>query len=320
MAAARSMIALIALAAMFSIAQAQIQQAKTSYDLASIAPAIDAKTMDLHFSTHYQTYVNNTNAALNNATLLAAALPAGVLSTTASRSNLTALILAASKVGAPLNATLRNQAGGAYNHALYFGHLAPPGTAATNPSVSMSPALSAAVNASFGSISNMTESLSTAAKGVFGSGWAWLCYAGDKQGLVITTTPNQDNPLMGNLAGAPPVKFAGCSPILGVDVWEHAYYLKHGPKRAAYIADLFSVIDWQSVSNNYDAAKKGLPPPPVGAASSAARSLLADGAGSNAAMQQEPPAAKSGAAAMAARGGAVGAVAAVVVAAAVLAL
>jgi Fe-Mn family superoxide dismutase len=109
---------------------------------------------------------------------------------------------------------------------LLLQHLAPPSSAAVQSSAISQP-LRNAITLSFRTVDNMTAELTAAAGKVFGSGWAWLCYTGSKAApLAVTTTPNQDNPLMGDLPGAPAVKAAGCTPILGIDVWEHAYYLK----------------------------------------------------------------------------------------------
>ncbi|WIA20318.1 hypothetical protein OEZ85_006150 [Tetradesmus obliquus] len=232
-------------------AQAQIQQVALPYALDALEPEIDNATMNFHYGTHYATYVNNTLAALKNATDSGVRLPVAT-------SNLTALISSIKRLPSPLNTTIRNQGGGAWNHALYFKHLTPPGSPATQ-STAISAPLRDAINANFGSVDNMTAALSAAAGKVFGSGWAWLCYTGNSSAdLAITTTPNQDNPLMGQLPGAPAVSAVGCTPILGIDVWEHAYYLKHGPKRPAYLEAFWKVLNWQQVSKNYDSAVQGL--------------------------------------------------------------
>eukprot|EP00775_Hariotina_reticulata_P004269 gene4269-4521_t len=206
-------------------------------------PAIDAKTMTFHYGTHYAAYVNNTNSALAQA----------ASSEITDKSNLTGLIMNIAKLPPALRTAIRNQGGGAWNHALYFRHLTSP-TASSKDKASKG--LSDAVWSSFGSWDKMITDMTTAGTRVFGSGWSWLCYLGDGR-LGVTITPNQDNPLMGSLSGAYPVKYAGCTPILGLDVWEHSYYLKHGPKRADYIKDFFTAVDWAQVSKNYDNAKAG---------------------------------------------------------------
>jgi len=237
-------LALLLLLASVALVSAQVTQVKLPYQLAAIDPTIDAKTMDFHFNTHYKAYVDN----LNKATATAAP--------SVKASDLSSLVkqVATLRESKDLFAAVRNQGGGAWNHALYFKHLAPAGSA-NAATTAISADLSKAITSSFGGVAKMQEELTTAATKQFGSGWAWLCYTGQK--LVVTSTPNQDNPLMGNLPGAPEVKHAGCTPILGIDVWEHAYYLKHGPKRAAYLADFWKVVDWAQVSKNFAAAKAG---------------------------------------------------------------
>ncbi|WIA40296.1 hypothetical protein OEZ86_013667 [Tetradesmus obliquus] len=239
----------VLLAASAAHAQVQVKQAALPYaGFKALEPRIDARTMELHYGTHYAGYVKNLNAGLTDATASGLKLPA---------TDLTGLIRSVKSLPAPLNTTVRNHGGGAWNHALYFKHLAPP----ASPSVqaaAISPQLKAAITLSFRTVDNVTAELTAAAGKVFGSGWAWLCYTGNSGvPLAITTTPNQDNPLMGNLPGAPAVKHAGCTPILCIDVWEHAYYLKHGPKRPEYLADFWKVLSWQQVSANYAAALAG---------------------------------------------------------------
>lgn len=225
------------------LASAQLTQVKLQYALDALEPHIDAKTMNLHYGKHYKAYVDN----LNKATATAAAR--------VKASDLTTLVKQTGTFKGDLLPAVRNQGGGAWNHALYFKHLAPASSPNADPATSISKDLSAAISSSFGTLAKMQEQVTTAATKVFGSGWAWVCYTGDK--LVVTSTPNQDNPLMGNLPGAPAVKSAGCTPILGLDVWEHAYYLNHGPNRANYIGDFWKVVDWAQVSKNFAAAKAG---------------------------------------------------------------
>lgn len=227
------------------LATAQVTQVKLNYALDALEPYIDAKTMNFHYGTHYKAYVDNLNKATAEA---------GNNNNNRGK-DLTALVKQAGRFQGDLQKAARNQGGGAWNHALYFKHLAPGSSANADPSKSLSKPLAAAIDSSFGSLAKMQEEVTTAATKVFGSGWAWLCLAGDK--LVVTSTPNQDNPLMGDLSGAPAVKNAGCTPILGLDVWEHAYYLKHGPKRAAYVGDFWKVVDWAQVSKNFELAKAG---------------------------------------------------------------
>lgn len=163
--------------------------------------------------------MNNTNDALANAS-------AHGISISGAIQDITGVVQAVKTLPFPLNNTIRAQGGGAWNHALYFKQLAAPGSAAVQPSA-ISPELQAAITRSFRTLDNMTAELTGAAAKVFGSGWSWLCYTGSaEQPLTVSSTPNQDNPLMGDLPAAPAVKAAGCTPILGIDVWEHAYYLK----------------------------------------------------------------------------------------------
>jgi len=236
----RSSVAALLLLAV-GIASGQVTQVKLDYALDSLEPHIDAKTMNFHYGTHYKAYVDNMNTAAADSGNRA--------------KDLTTLVSQVGTFNGEFQKAARNQGGGAWNHALYFKHLAPASSSNADPSKSISKQLSAAITSSFGSLPKMQGEVTTAATKVFGSGWAWVCLAGDK--LVVTSTPNQDNPLMGNLAGAPAVKDAGCTPILGLDVWEHAYYLKHGPKRASYIGDFWKVVDWAQVSKNFELAKAG---------------------------------------------------------------
>jgi len=227
------------------LATAQVTQVALPYKLGELEPTIDSKTMHLHYGTHYKGYVDNLNKATASA---AAGVKSADLSTLVKQ-------VKSYRGNNDLFTAVRNQGGGAWNHALYFKHLAPAGSSNTDPKKSISKELSYAITSSFGSLDSMQKEVATAGTKVFGSGWAWLCLAGDK--LVVTSTPNQDNPLMGEMPGAPGVKHAGCTPILGLDVWEHAYYLKHGPKRADYIGDFWKVVDWAQVSKNFASAKAG---------------------------------------------------------------
>ncbi|CAM9549969.1 unnamed protein product [Sphacelaria rigidula] len=147
----------------------------------------------------------------------------------------------------------RNAIGGHYNHCLFWNTLC-----SSASSGSPSPALAKAIDDSFGSMDAMKEQFNAAAAGVFGSGWAWIgCNKGGK--LTITSTPNQDNPLMDGASGTAMV------PILGLDVWEHAYYLKYQNRRPEYISAFWNVINWAVVSENYEMyASAGRPVPVVG--------------------------------------------------------
>ena len=193
-----------------------------AYD--ALEGAIDAKTMEIHHSKHHAAYVNNLNAALASEPALAAE-PLETLM---------------AKISA-LSPAIRNNGGGHYNHSLFWKLMAPAGQGGT-PSAE----LAADIDATFGSMDAFKEAFNKAATGQFGSGWAWLIMTDD--GLKITSTPNQDNPLMDVAA----VKGA---PILAVDVWEHAYYLQYQNRRADYLKSWWDVVNWNQVNSLYAAAK-----------------------------------------------------------------
>lgn len=194
------------------------------YATDALEPHIDKLTMEIHHDKHHGGYVKNLNAALNGTVLASLSLEDILAKVTAKE------------------AAIRNNAGGHYNHSLFWTVLSPQKTA---PSAK----LSAAINSAFGSQDAFQTKFGDAAKGVFGSGWAWLIVGKDKK-LAVTSTPNQDNPLMKGL-----VKETG-TPILGLDVWEHAYYLKHQNKRPDYIAAFWDVVNWAEVEKRYEAALK----------------------------------------------------------------
>lgn len=186
----------------------------------ALEPHIDTQTMQIHHGKHHQAYVDNLNKAL-----------AGTDGESKSLEDLMANISA-------YPAAVRNNGGGHYNHSLFWSVLTPGGTA-------LSGDLEAAINETFGSIDALKEKMNTAGTTRFGSGWAWLLVAGGK--LVVSSTPNQDNPLMD-------IAEVKGTPILGIDVWEHAYYLKYQNKRPDYLAAIWNVINWNEVSSRYKAA------------------------------------------------------------------
>ncbi|MFY7739247.1 MAG: superoxide dismutase [Flavobacterium sp.] len=197
---------------------------KLPYNYDALAPNIDAMTMELHYSKHYLTYTNNLNKALAGNEL--ESLP---IEDIFKKLDLN-------------NADLRNNLGGYYNHTLYFDIMAPK--AGGKPSDT----LASAIDKDFGSFDNFKIQFEDAAIKQFGSGWAWLIV--DKAGkLQVTSTPNQDNPLM------PRALVAG-TPILAIDVWEHAYYLNYQNKRKKYIEAFFNVINWKKVGEKYEEAIK----------------------------------------------------------------
>lgn len=196
------------------------------YALDALEPAIDAKTMEVHSQKHWAAYTKKLNDAIEGTPLEGKSIEQ-ILAT------------------ADLPAAVRNNGGGYYNHRLFFDTLAPAsGGGGKKPSGG----LADAIDKDLGGFDEFKMAFSDAAATRFGSGWAWL---GVKDGkLCVCSTPNQDNPLM-----KVDTVECGCTPILGLDVWEHAYYLKYQNKRPDYIEAFFDVIDWSKVEKNYAAAK-----------------------------------------------------------------
>ena len=197
------------------------------YEFNALEPQIDAMTMEIHHDKHHGAYVKNLNKALE-----------GHEWATKGLKDIFTLLENNDKHNA-----IRNNGGGHYNHSLFWRTLGP--NAASVPSGK----LAEEINASFGSFDNFKTKFVEAAMTVFGSGWAWLSVGADKK-LFISTTANQDNPLMKNL-----VAKAG-TPVLGLDVWEHAYYLKYQNKRKDYLAAFFNVVRWDRVAEEYAIAVK----------------------------------------------------------------
>ena len=193
------------------------------YSYAALEPYIDAQTMEIHYSKHHQAYLTNLNKAL-----------AG---TKAEKLPLADLLLAAERRGA----AIRNNGGGHYNHTLFWDVLSP------EPSKMPQGKLASEINKTFTSLDSLKKLMNNGALTRFGSGWVWLYVKPDKS-LAVCSTPNQDNPIM-DAAG----KDRGI-PILGIDVWEHAYYLKYQNKRGDYLGAIWSVIDWNAVNTNYEKA------------------------------------------------------------------
>lgn len=194
------------------------------YEHNALEPHFDTTTMQIHHGKHHQAYVDNLNKAL-----------AGTEHADATLETLMANI-------SKLPAAVRNNGGGHYNHSLFWEILSPNGGG--NPEGS----LATAIEAELGGMDKMKEAFANAGMTRFGSGWAWLCVKADKT-LCVCSTPNQDNPLM-DLAECPG------TPILGMDVWEHAYYLHYQNRRADYIAAFWNVVNWSEVSKRYEAAVK----------------------------------------------------------------
>jgi len=193
------------------------------YDYQALEPHIDAQTMEIHHSKHHQGYLNNLNKALESNSDLA-------------KKPLEELLKDLDSVPQDINSAIRNNAGGHFNHSLFWQIMKPNGGGEPKGE------LQTAIKNSFKSIAKFREEFTKAASTRFGSGWAWLVVAESK--LEIISTPNQDSPLS-----------HGKTPILGLDVWEHAYYLKYQNKRPDYIEAWWNVINWDQVSQNFSKTK-----------------------------------------------------------------
>jgi Fe-Mn family superoxide dismutase len=203
------------------------------YPLNALEPHVDAKTMEIHSQKHHAAYVTNANKALEGTKW--ADLPAEVMITKLAE-------LPDDKRG-----PVRNNAGGHVNHSMFWQIMAPAGHGGGG---APSGELAEAINSAFGSFDKFKEQFAAAATTRFGSGWAWLCWHKGEKKLKVCSTANQDNPLMGSA-------IAGCegTPILGLDVWEHAYYLHYQNRRVDYIAAWWNVVNWGQVAKNLAAAK-----------------------------------------------------------------
>ena len=190
------------------------------YAADALEPHIDAKTMEIHHGKHHNGYTAKLNAAIKG---------------TALESKSIEEILGNLDMS---NAAVRNNGGGYYNHCLFWEIMGPDAG-------EMSSELSAAIESAFGSFDAFKDAFSKAAATQFGSGWAWLCVHNDGK-LEVCSTPNQDNPLMKDVS-------CGGTPILGLDVWEHAYYLNYQNRRPDYIEAFFKVVNWSEVSKRYAA-------------------------------------------------------------------
>jgi len=195
------------------------------YDKAALEPHIDAMTMEIHHDRHHKAYVDNLNKAIaGNAALEAKSLEQ--------------IVKDLASVPDAIRGAVRNNGGGHWNHSFFWKILGPSAGGAPSGK------LGDDIKAAFGSFDDFKAKFEAAGMGRFGSGWAWLVSNGGK--LEICSTANQDNPLMGKAV-------AGCEgkPIIGVDVWEHAYYLKYQNKRADYLKAVWNVINWSAVAQNY---------------------------------------------------------------------
>ncbi|MCB9045332.1 MAG: superoxide dismutase [Chitinophagales bacterium] len=195
-----------------------LPELKYSFD--ALEPHIDAMTMEIHHDRHHNAYVTNLNKAIEG--------------TDAANLSLEDLMANISKY--PMG--VRNNGGGHYNHTLFWEILGPDGGAPSGK-------LADAINSAFGSLDALKEQMNNAGATRFGSGWAWLIVQDGK--LAVCSTPNQDNPLMD-------IADVKGTPVLGIDVWEHAYYLKYQNKRPDYLGAIWNVINWDAVAARYEAA------------------------------------------------------------------
>ncbi len=205
-----------------------LKQVELTYSFNDLEPYIDELTMVTHYSKHHATYTANLNAAIEKNSEL-------------SQKSIEDIFIHLSEISdEALKTALRNNGGGYYNHNLYFSTLSPKGLRKPEGN------LLKQIESDFGSFDNLKEKLNNAAATRFGSGWAWL--STDKSGrLSVSSSPNQDNPLIETRGE--------WTPLLGIDVWEHAYYLKYKNLRLDYINALYSVLDWEQIANLYNKVK-----------------------------------------------------------------
>jgi Fe-Mn family superoxide dismutase len=194
------------------------------YDYDALEPHIDEQTMGIHHANHHAGYVAKLNAALDSQPQFA--------DWSAER-----LLRQLNEVPEAIRTAVRNNGGGHANHTLFWSIMSPNGGGEPTGDIA------AAINAEFGNFASFREQLSSAAANRFGSGWGWLSVDGDGK-LLVESTPNQDSPLM-----------EGRTPILGIDVWEHAYYLKYQNRRPDYIQAWFNTVDWAAVAKRFAVAK-----------------------------------------------------------------
>ena len=205
------------------------KQIELAYDFSALEPHIDETTMITHYTKHHATYTNNLNAAVEKAPELAG-------------KSIEEILRNLSQVKDPaVRTAIQNNGGGYYNHNLYFGTISPNGGGEPKGE------LAAQILKTFGGVEPLKEKLTASAIGRFGSGWAWL--SADASGaLKVSSSPNQDNPFE---------EEGGFTPILAIDVWEHAYYLKYKNLRADYVKAFWNVLDWKEVAKRYEDVKSG---------------------------------------------------------------
>jgi len=196
------------------------------YAYNALEPHIDARTMEIHHSKHHQAYITNLNNAISGKSELEAKSADDLIRDLAS-------------VPEDIRTVVRNNGGGHVNHTFFWKVIAPGGASAP------SGALAAAIDKAFGSFDAFKEAFAKAGATRFGSGWAWLCKTADGS-LTVCSTANQDNPIMGTQANS-----CGGTPLLALDVWEHAYYLNYQNRRPDYIAAFWNVVNWDAVAANF---------------------------------------------------------------------
>lgn len=214
------------------VAAITLEQAPLAYPPEALEPHIDAMTMNIHYGKHHASYIANLSKALEAAKI--------------ETSNVAELITDLSKVPADAMVAIRNNGGGHVNHTWFWQWMAPAGSGPTGPEGK----LGADIQSTFGSVDDFKKLFAEAGGKRFGSGWAWLIVKPDGK-LAVTSTPNQDNPLMKGVVADSDLG----TPILGLDVWEHAYYLKYQNKRPDYIGAWWNVVNWDAVAKGYTAAK-----------------------------------------------------------------
>eukprot|EP01025_Chloroclados_australasicus_P025865 TRINITY_DN2574_c0_g2_i1.p1 TRINITY_DN2574_c0_g2~~TRINITY_DN2574_c0_g2_i1.p1 ORF type:complete len:298 (-),score=34.14 TRINITY_DN2574_c0_g2_i1:116-1009(-) len=205
-----------------------------TYPYEALEPYVDSQTMQLHHDKHHAAYVSKLNDAVKSAPELQS-------------KNLVEIVegVGTGVVPESVKTTIRNNGGGHWNHSFFWNIMK-----AGSSKEELSPELMDAINSSFGSVDEMIKQVNAAGAGQFGSGWAWVILKESGDGLAVTSTPNQDNPLMKGIAAVPGI------PILGVDVWEHAYYLKYQNRRPEYLDQWWNVINWDQVSKNFANAQE----------------------------------------------------------------
>lgn len=211
---------------MTTVAFAEFKQAALPYATGALEPSIDKQTMEIHYGKHHKAYVDNLNKEIKTYPDL-------------DKASIEQVQAQISKY----NTAVRNNGGGHYNHTFFWESLSPKAKAGKP-----SEALLKQITADFGSLDSFKQKFNEAATSRFGSGWAWLIMTPDHK-LAVTSTPNQDNPLMD-------IAETKGQPLLGLDVWEHAYYLKYQNKRADYTKAFWEVVNWNKVNERYNSANK----------------------------------------------------------------